>query len=154
MDTGLLTRFVRRGRWMPVAALVVALAAPLVPDAAALPATPAAPEMTAASSAEPPQRRRRARRPRGQQAPTAERIKEIQAALAERGFYQGEPSGKWDAKSQEAMKKFQEANNLRATGKLEALSLQALGLGSEIAGAAPPRPGAEDGAETPGSSPE
>jgi peptidoglycan hydrolase-like protein with peptidoglycan-binding domain len=127
----------RRGWLLPAAALVWTLALP----AAAAPALPppSAPEITAAAAPEPPQRRRRAARPRGQQAPAPERVKEIQSALAERGFYKGEPSGTWDQKSQEAMKAFQEANNLRATGKIDALSLQALGLGSEIAGAAPPR---------------
>lgn len=136
MRRTLTTETLRRGWLLPAAALVCSLALPAA-AASGLPA-PSAPEITAAAP-EPPQRRRRAARPRGQQAPAPERVKEIQAALAERGFYKGEPSGKWDQKSQEAMKAFQEANNLRATGKIDALSLQALGLGSEIAGAAPPR---------------
>lgn len=37
------------------------------------------------------------------------------------------------------MKNFQQANGLNATGKLDALSLQKLGLGSSSAGLAPPR---------------
>lgn len=94
----------------------------------------AVPETTEAAS---PQRSPRAR---GQQAPSAERIREIQRALAEKGHFEGEPTGKWDAKSVEAMKKFQAANDLPVTGKIDAKSLQKLGLGSEIAGAAPPRP--------------
>jgi peptidoglycan hydrolase-like protein with peptidoglycan-binding domain len=89
------------------------------------------------------QRRRQRPRYRGQTAPTPERIKEIQAALARAGFYQREPNGKWDDYSKEAMLKFQQANGLKPTGKLDALSLQKLGLGSEIAGVAPPRPPAE-----------
>lgn len=98
-----------------------------------------------ASAAE-AQRRRRPR-PRGQLAPTPERIREIQAALAEAGFYRREPTGKWDSYSVEALKQFQEANGLKPTGKLDALSLQKLGLGSEIAGLAPPRPpSGKDGA--------
>ena len=78
-------------------------------------------------------------RPRAQKAPTAERIREIQTALGQKGFYEGEPHGKWDARSVEAMKKYQAANGLTATGKLDAKSLQKLGLGSEVAGAAAPR---------------
>ena len=83
-------------------------------------------------------------RPRAQSTPTPDRIREIQVALAKRGFYEGEPNGKWDASSVEAMKKYQEANGLAATGKLDAKSLQKLGLGSEVAGAAPPRPPANE----------
>jgi peptidoglycan hydrolase-like protein with peptidoglycan-binding domain len=76
---------------------------------------------------------------RRQTAPTKERYVEIQSALAKAGHYDGEPNGKWDAKSVAAMKAFQEKNGLKVTGKLDALSLQKLGLGSEIAGLAPPR---------------
>jgi peptidoglycan hydrolase-like protein with peptidoglycan-binding domain len=72
-------------------------------------------------------------------APTADRIKEIQAALVKSGHYSGEPTGKWDAASAAALKRFQEENDLKASGKLNALTLQKLGLGSETAGAAPPR---------------
>ncbi len=80
------------------------------------------------------------RRERGQKAPTKDRIQEIQAALAREGAYQGEPNGKWDAASIEAMKRFQASHGLNPTGKLDAPSLQKLGLGSEIAGRAAPRP--------------
>lgn len=85
------------------------------------------------------------RRARAQTAPTADRIKEIQAALAKSGHYPNEPSGKWDAASTAALKRFQEQNGLKPTGKLNARSLQLLGLGSETAGVAPPRePAAAD----------
>ena len=80
------------------------------------------------------------RRERGQKAPTPERIREIQAALARETAYTGEPNGKWDAASVEAMKRFQADHGLTPTGKLDALSLQRLGLGSKTTGAAPPRP--------------
>jgi len=71
---------------------------------------------------------------------------EIQTALAREGFYAGKPTGRWDAVSSEAMKKFQTANGLTATGKLGALSLQKLGLGSEVAGRSAPLPQADPGA--------
>ncbi len=83
------------------------------------------------------------RRERGQKAPTKDRIQEIQAALAREGAYQGEPNGKWDAASIEAMKRFQASHGLNPSGKLDAPSLQKLGLGSEIAGRAAPRPPAQ-----------
>ena len=82
----------------------------------------------------------RSRRIRGQQAPTAERISEIQTALAKDGSYAGSPSGKWDSATVEAMKKFQAGHGLSPTGKLDALTLQRLGLGSSTAGVAAPYP--------------
>jgi peptidoglycan hydrolase-like protein with peptidoglycan-binding domain len=75
-------------------------------------------------------------------APASGRIQEIQSALARSGYYQGEATGKWDASTVDAMKRFQQANALSPTGKLDAPSLQRLGLGSEIAGVGAPRPAA------------
>jgi peptidoglycan hydrolase-like protein with peptidoglycan-binding domain len=84
--------------------------------------------------------RRSGRRERGQKAPTPDRISEIQQALAKDGSFAGAPNGKWDGSTVEAMKKFQEAHGLNPTGKLDAKTLQRLGLGSQTAGAAPPLP--------------
>jgi peptidoglycan hydrolase-like protein with peptidoglycan-binding domain len=84
--------------------------------------------------------RRSVRRERGQKAPTPDRIAEIQQALAKDGSFSGAPNGKWDAATLEAMKKFQEAHGLNPTGKLDARTLQRLGLGSQTAGVAPPVP--------------
>jgi peptidoglycan hydrolase-like protein with peptidoglycan-binding domain len=84
--------------------------------------------------------RRSGRRERGQKAPTPDRISEIQQALAKDGSFAGTPNGKWDDATVEAMKKFQEAHGLNPTGKLDAKTLQRLGLGSQTAGAAPPLP--------------
>jgi Putative peptidoglycan binding domain len=75
-----------------------------------------------------------------QKAPTTDRIKEIQGALAQGGYYQGDPNGKWDSSSVAALEKFQSANGIEPTGKLDAPSLQKLGLGSDIAGVSAPRP--------------
>jgi peptidoglycan hydrolase-like protein with peptidoglycan-binding domain len=84
--------------------------------------------------------RRSGRRERGQKAPAPDRISEIQQALAKDGSFAGTPNGKWDASTLEAMKKFQEAHGLNPTGKLDAKTLQHLGLGSQTAGVAPPLP--------------
>src|SRR5437762_353686 len=84
--------------------------------------------------------RRSSRRERGQKAPTPERISEIQQALAKDGSFTGKPNGKWDASTIEATRKFQEAHGLNPTGKLDAKTLQQLGLGSQTAGVAPPMP--------------
>jgi peptidoglycan hydrolase-like protein with peptidoglycan-binding domain len=80
------------------------------------------------------------RRQVGQKAPTPQRITEIQQALAKNGAYAGTPNGKWDGSTVEAMKKFQGAHGLNASGKLDAKTLQQLGLGSQTAGIAAPTP--------------
>jgi peptidoglycan hydrolase-like protein with peptidoglycan-binding domain len=84
--------------------------------------------------------RKTTRRERGQKAPAPERISEIQAALRKGGSFDGQPSGKWDAPTVDAMKKFQESHGLNPSGKLDAKTLQKLGLGSQTAGVAPPMP--------------
>lgn len=74
-----------------------------------------------------------------QKAPTADRISEIQSALARSGYYKGDPTGKWDTDTVAALAQFQSANGLEPSGKLDAPSLQKLGLGSEIAGVSSPK---------------
>jgi peptidoglycan hydrolase-like protein with peptidoglycan-binding domain len=78
-------------------------------------------------------------RTRGQAAPTPDRIREIQQALSKSGNYKGQPTGKLDVSTLDALKSFQSAQNLPATGKLDARTLQKLGLGSETAGSAAPK---------------
>jgi peptidoglycan hydrolase-like protein with peptidoglycan-binding domain len=82
------------------------------------------------------------RRPKvkGQTAPTPDRIKEIQGALQKDGSYEGEPTGKWDAATVDAMKKYQDKNGFPSTGKIDAASLNKLGLGSDTAGKGAPVP--------------
>jgi hypothetical protein len=83
---------------------------------------------------------RRSRRQPGQKTPTNDRVSEIQAALAKDGSYQGSPSGKWDDDTSAAMRRFQASHGLNPSGKLDAPTLQRLGLGSETAGIAAPTP--------------
>ena len=83
---------------------------------------------------------KRARRQPGQKAPTSDRVSEIQSALARNGSFAGEPNGKWDDSTSDAMRKFQASHGLNPTGKLDALTLQKLGLGSQTAGVAAPTP--------------
>jgi peptidoglycan hydrolase-like protein with peptidoglycan-binding domain len=75
-----------------------------------------------------------------QKAPTPQRISEIQSALAHGGYYQGAPNGKWDSNTVAAMQKFQSENGLSSSGKIDAPSLQKLGLGSGTAGVDAPKP--------------
>ncbi len=64
-----------------------------------------------------------------QQAPTPDRYREIQQALASKGYFKGEPNGAWGADSADALKRFQADQNLMPDGKINSLSLIALGLG-------------------------
>jgi len=77
---------------------------------------------------------------KGQKVPAPDRITEIQQALAKDGSFSGTPNGKWDDSTVEAMRKFQDAHGLNPSGKLDAKTLQKLGLGSETAGVAAPLP--------------
>jgi peptidoglycan hydrolase-like protein with peptidoglycan-binding domain len=83
---------------------------------------------------------------KGQTAPTPDRIREIQAALQKDGSYAGEPTGKWDAATMDAMKKYQDKNGISPTGKIDAVSLNKLGLGSDTAGKGAPVPAASSSA--------
>ena len=104
--------------------------------------TPPQKKSAASSSAKKSHKKKSSRRlsrwERGQKAPAPDRISEIQKALAKDGSFTGTPNGKWDTATVEATKKFQESHGLNPTGKLDAKTLQQLGLGSQTAGAAPP----------------
>jgi len=82
-----------------------------------------------------------------QLAPTPERYKEIQSALVAKGYMKPEDaSGAWNQASSDALKKFQSEQNLESTGKINSLSLIALGLGPKhettaVPAKAPPEPG-------------
>ena len=75
-----------------------------------------------------------------QLAPTPERYKEIQSALVQRGYLKKDASGVWDADSTDALKRFQQDQSLEASGKLNSLSLIALGLGPKHNAPAPAAP--------------
>jgi hypothetical protein len=71
--------------------------------------------------------------PYRQAAPAPERYKEIQQALADKGYLKSEPNGVWDADSTAALAKFQSDRSLMPTGKITSASLIALGLGPSTA---------------------
>jgi peptidoglycan hydrolase-like protein with peptidoglycan-binding domain len=85
-------------------------------------------------------RRGRTKREPKQMAPTQDRIRDIQSALSMGGYYSVDPTGKWDGDTLSAMQRFQQAHGLSPSGKLDALTLQKLGLGSQIAGVSAPQP--------------
>jgi peptidoglycan hydrolase-like protein with peptidoglycan-binding domain len=98
------------------------------------------PSAAAASKSRVKKSSKRSKREKGQKAPAPERISEIQQALAKDGSFAGTPSGKWDDSTVEAMKKFQSGHGLNPSGRLDAPTLQKLGLGSQTAGIAAPMP--------------
>jgi hypothetical protein len=65
----------------------------------------------------------------GQTEPTPDRYKEIQGALAQKGYLHTEATGVWSQDSVDALRRFQQDQNLQASGKLDSLSIIALGLG-------------------------
>lgn len=75
-----------------------------------------------------------------QQQPTPERYKEIQQALADRGYFNGPVDGNWGPDSVESLKRFQHDQNLTDDGKIGSLSLIALGLGPKRADVPPEKP--------------
>src|ERR1022692_1745845 len=76
-----------------------------------------------------------------QMSPTPDRYREIQGALASKGFLKPEDAtGTWNQTSSDALKKFQTEQNLESSGKINSLSLIALGLGPHRDPAPPPPP--------------
>jgi len=69
----------------------------------------------------------------GQQVPTRERYMEVQQALISRGYLPEPPTGVWGPACVEALKKFQASQHLEPSGKLDSLTLIALGLGPKRA---------------------
>ncbi|HXX17900.1 MAG TPA: peptidoglycan-binding domain-containing protein [Candidatus Acidoferrum sp.] len=131
-------------RWLTIAASL-ALAGGFTASAAS--AARGGQTAASASSSSPSQTKRTShkrkhysKRQPTQKAPTSDRISEIQSALSREGYYQSDPNGKLDSNTVAALQKFQSANGLDASGKLDAPTLQKLGLGSDIAGVAAPKP--------------
>ena len=73
-----------------------------------------------------------------QTAPTPDRYKEIQSALASRGYLHAEPNGVWDSDSTDALRLFQKDQNLEPSGTGNSLSLIGLVLGPKRPAAALP----------------
>lgn len=73
--------------------------------------------------------RRKPAGPSYQTRPTADRYKEIQQSLADKGYFKGEVNGTWGDDSVEALKRFQSDHKITDDGKLNSLSLIQLGLG-------------------------
>jgi hypothetical protein len=66
---------------------------------------------------------------RGQQVIDSERAREIQTALIREHYMQGEPSGSWDAATQEAMQRYQADQGWQSKTTPDSRALIKLGLG-------------------------
>jgi peptidoglycan hydrolase-like protein with peptidoglycan-binding domain len=91
--------------------------------------TPAAAQKKVAKKSAVKRKGKAPARPSRQVTPTAERYKQIQQALATKGYLKSEPNGVWDSASIEALRRFQTDQKLDPSGKINAASLIALGLG-------------------------
>jgi len=83
--------------------------------------------------------------------PDPERYQTIQKALADRGYFKGDPNGTWGDDSSDAMRRFQTDQKIDNDGKIDALSLISLGLGPKHDGttaAEPKLPSVSDGASS------
>jgi peptidoglycan hydrolase-like protein with peptidoglycan-binding domain len=72
----------------------------------------------------------RSARAKTQAIPTPERYKEIQEALAAKGYLPADQAtGQWNDASVDALKRFQADQKIDSNGRINSLSLIALGLG-------------------------
>ncbi len=97
------------------------------------------------------------RRRRAQLRPSPERIQEIQQALAQAGYLNAQPSGRWDEQTREAIRRYQSDHGFPVTGLPEAKSLMKLGLGphplpAELDTSSASTPGAATASQPPASS--
>ena len=59
---------------------------------------------------------------------TADQIKQAQALLKQRTFYNGEQTGKLDDDTRAGLKKYQQAESLKVTGTLNKVTLEKMGV--------------------------
>jgi peptidoglycan hydrolase-like protein with peptidoglycan-binding domain len=72
---------------------------------------------------------KRHRRNRGQKKIESARTRQIQQALAKAHYLEGEPSGLWDSKTEDALRRFQAANGWQTKVVPDSRALIKLGLG-------------------------
>jgi hypothetical protein len=110
--------------------LALAVGAPQKPKPATKAPAKAASKKTVARKRTAKKAPARASRSRTQAAPTPERYKQIQEALAAKGYLsRDQATGQWNDASVDALKRFQADQKIDSTGKINSLSLIALGLG-------------------------
>jgi peptidoglycan hydrolase-like protein with peptidoglycan-binding domain len=73
----------------------------------------------------------RKKRVRGQKAIDGDRVRQIQEALIREHYLKGEPSGKWDANTQQAMHRYQSGQGWQSKSIPDSRALIRLGLGPD-----------------------
>ena len=74
---------------------------------------------------------KKSRKPRGQQAIDGERARQIQAALIHEHYMSGQPSGKWDDSTQQAMRRYQADQGWQSKSIPDSRALIRMGLGPD-----------------------
>ena len=74
---------------------------------------------------------KKSRRPRGQQVIDGERARQIQAALIREHYMNGQPSGKWDDSTQQAMRRYQADQGWQSKSIPDSRALIRMGLGPD-----------------------
>ena len=90
-------------------------------------------------------RSKRHRRNRGQKKIENARTRQIQQALARAHYFDGEASGVWDAKTEDALRRFQGANGWQTKVVPDSRALIKLGLGPNHDGLINPETAMTDG---------
>ena len=57
-----------------------------------------------------------------------DQIKQAQTVLKQRGFYQGETTGKLDSDTREGLKRYQQAESIKVTGTLNRLTMEKMNI--------------------------
>jgi hypothetical protein len=96
---------------------------------AAEPSSSTHPVSNSSKSAHHSSKKPRKARVRGQQAIDGERCREIQQALVREHYMTGQPSGKWDDATQQAMRRYQKDQGWQSKSVPDSRALIRLGLG-------------------------
>ena len=95
---------------------------------------------------------KKSKKVRGQKAIDATRTKQIQQALIEQKYMQGEPSGKWDDTTQAALRKYQADHGWQSKTVPDSRALIKLGLGPSKEGLLNPETAMTSASEHPATS--
>lgn len=71
----------------------------------------------------------------GAQAMSSDQIRQVQQALKDKGHEVGSIDGKWGPKTQNALKEYQQAQGMSASGELDSQTLSSLGVSGSAVGA-------------------
>jgi peptidoglycan hydrolase-like protein with peptidoglycan-binding domain len=111
------------------------------------------PKSTASSSSSKSKKKsKKSKKVRGQKAIDATRTKQIQQALIEQKYMQGEPSGKWDDTTQAALRKYQADHGWQSKTVPDSRALIKLGLGPSKEGLLNPETAMTSASEHPATS--